>query len=143
LTLNSDTFLYKQWLKGHDNQVADSISRDNYYLNANTHCKFLYKTVPQQLPANFKIKPLPKDVFSFIISTLQQLPEDQPQSSQPKPSELARGNIGILSSIASDWETSTSMGFHRTRGTQYCHDFPKQSGLAPSLREIVNTWRKE
>ena len=30
LTLSSDICLYKQWLKGSDNQVADSLSRDSY-----------------------------------------------------------------------------------------------------------------
>ena len=37
ITLNADITLYKQWLKGSDNQVADSLSRDAYYLNASTH----------------------------------------------------------------------------------------------------------
>ena len=143
LTLKSDTVLYKQWLRGHDNMVADSLSRDNYYLNTNTHCKFLHKTVPQQLPPNFRIKPLPKEICSFITSILQQLPEDQPQSSQPKPSELARGNIGILTSIVSEWETFTLMDSHKNRKTLYCQDLPRQSGSVPSLKDIVSTWWKE
>ena len=46
LVLDSDTVLYKQWLKGKDNVVADSLSRDNYFMNANTHSLFLQSTVP-------------------------------------------------------------------------------------------------
>ena len=73
LILVSQTVLYKQLLKGQDNIVADSLSRDNYFMNTNTHTLFLKLTVPQQLPVNFKIKPLPKDICSLITSTLQQL----------------------------------------------------------------------
>ena len=102
LTLDSHTVLYKQWLKGQHNVVVDSLSRDNYYMNANTHTLFLKLTVPQQLPANFRIKTLPKEICSFIILTLQQLPDTQLQCSRQKPSELALGNTGILTSLASE-----------------------------------------
>ena len=62
LILDSQRVLYKQWLKGQDNVVADSLSRDNYFMNANTHTLFLKLTVPQQLLVNFKIKPLPREI---------------------------------------------------------------------------------
>ena len=47
LVLDANIVLYKQWLRGHDNLVADSLSRENYYLNANTHNNFLHKCIPQ------------------------------------------------------------------------------------------------
>ena len=80
ITLNADITSYKQWLKGSDNQVADSLSRYAYYLNANTHTKNLQHVIPQQLPPNFRIKPIPREISCFITSILQQLPETQQQS---------------------------------------------------------------
>ena len=117
LVLDSHTVLYKQWLKGQDNVVVDSLSRDNYFLNTNTHTLFLKLTVPQQLPANFKIKPLPKEISSYIISILQQLSDTQQQCSRPKPSELAHGNIGILTSIALELRVSSLKSIASTNRT--------------------------
>ena len=50
LTLNTDITLYKQWLKGTDNQVADNLPRDTFYVNPLTHEIFLDRAIPQQLP---------------------------------------------------------------------------------------------
>ena len=143
LTLDSDIVLYKQWLKGHDNVVADSLSRDHYYLNTNTHKQFLLETVPQQLPRNFSISPIPREISSFITSTLQKLPDGQLQSSRPKPSELARGNIGTLTSIASEWGTCSLIDSMNNSKTQSSQDLPKQSEAVPSLADILHSWWKE
>ena len=143
LVLDSNTVLYKQWLKGQDNVVADSLSRDNYYLSANTHTRFLQLTVPQQLPRNFAIRPVPREICYFITSILQQLPDTQPQSSLQKPSELAHGNIGILTSIASEWTANSSKGSIPMNRTSYYQDLHKQSGQVPSLKGIVGIWLKD
>ena len=143
ITLNADITLYKQWLKGSDNQVADSLSRDAYYLNANTHKKFLQHVIPHQLPPNFRIKPIPKEISCFITSILQQLPETQQQSSTPKPSEIALGNVGTLSYLASELQMSSSMDSPGINKTSSCPALPKQSGKAPSLKEITESWWKE
>ena len=143
LCLDSNTVLYKQWLKGQDNVVADSLSRDNYYLSANTHSRFLQLSVPQQLPKNIRIKPVPKEICSFITSILQQLPETQLQSSQPKPSELALGNIGQLTLVASELAASISKVSIPTIRTSYYQDLPKQLEQVPSLEEIVGIWLRD
>ena len=70
LTLNANITLYKQWLKGSDNQVADSLSRDAYYMDHKTHEIFLRHVTPQQLPHNFRIKPIPKEISCFITPIL-------------------------------------------------------------------------
>ena len=74
LVLDSNIVLYRQWFKGEENVVADSLSRDCYYLSSSTHQKFLNHVVPHQLPPNFKIQPVPKEISCFITSILQQLP---------------------------------------------------------------------
>ena len=143
LTLNADITLYKQWLKGADNQVADSLSRYAYYMNPNTHKQFLHHVIPQQLPQNFEIRPIPKEISCFITSILQQLPETQLQSSTPKPSELALGNIGTLSCIASGSQMSTWINSQGTSKISSHLVLPKQLDKAPSLKEIKDIWWKE
>ena len=143
LTLHADITLYKQWLKGAHNQVADSLSRDAYYMSPNTHKKILHYVVPQQLPPNFSIKPIPKEISCFITLILQQLPDTQQQSSIQKPSELALGNVGTLSCITSELPQSTWMGCHGTNKTSSCQDLPKQLEKAPSLKDVIQTWWKE
>ena len=134
----------KLWnVKGEENQVADSLSRDYYYMNPNSHEKILHMVVPQQLPPNFKIKPLPKEISSFITLILQQLPETQQQSSIPEPSELARGNIGILSYIASGSAVSSWKECPNFNKISSCQGSHRQLERAPSLKEIIQTWWKE
>ena len=48
LVLDSDSVLYTQWFKGEHNAVADSLSRDAYFLSSSSH-NFLFKTVPHIL----------------------------------------------------------------------------------------------
>ena len=43
-SLESNTVLYKQWFTGELNVVADSLSRNGYYLEAETHKSFLVST---------------------------------------------------------------------------------------------------
>ena len=143
LTLQADITLYKQWLKGDHNQVADSLSRDAYFLSYNSHKKFLHFVVPQQLPPNFSTKPIPKEVSCYITSILQLLPEIQQQLVIQKPSELARGNVGTLSFIASELYQSSWMECQYTKRASSCQHLPQQLGRDPSLEEIVETWWKE
>ena len=112
-------------------------------MSYNSHKKLLHFVVSQQLPPNFKIKPIPKEVSCFITSLLQQMPESQQQSVIQKPSEFARGNVGILSSIALELQQSSWMGCQHTKGILSCQPLPKQLERAPSLKEIVGTWWKE
>ena len=67
LTLSSDICLYKQCLKGSYNQVADSLSRDSYYIPPKAPKYFLHSVIPHQLPQNYCIKPLPREISSFIM----------------------------------------------------------------------------
>ena len=60
LVLYSNTTVYRQWFRGADNTVADSLSRDTYYLSNSTHEKQFILTAPTQVPENFKIRPVPK-----------------------------------------------------------------------------------
>ena len=142
LTLNSETVLYKQWLKGSHNVLADSLSRDFYFLDTNSHELFLKNTVPSQIPKNFQIKQVPKEIDLFALSMLQKLPETKQWLKPLKPSELAVGNTGILSSIASGLTMFSSTVFQRNCNTQSSQGSDKQCEKVPSLQEIMDNWWK-
>ena len=123
--------------------MADSLSRDAYFMNPHIHKVFLQRTVPQQLPQNFTLRPVPREISYFITSILQQLPETQQQSSTSKPSKLLLGNMGILFCIVSKLKISSwtnSVGISKISSCQALH---RQLERAPSLEEIMGNWWKE
>jgi len=68
-TIEKNCCISTQWFPGDDNNVADCLSRDfhlsNYQLTA-----LLRHFVPDQLPNNFVIKPIPNKISSIIASLL-------------------------------------------------------------------------
>ena len=144
LVLEADVVLYRQWFRGIDNTVADSLSRDSYFLPHTTHQSFLQTTVPHQLPQEFKIQPIPNRISSFLSSTLLQLPV-QPQRSCPqKPSELALGQRGVISSYKLESLPFSLRDSAASRETSSSQHLPKPPGRPPSLEEIeLNWWREQ
>ena len=142
--LQAEAVLYRQWFRGEDNVVADSLSRDCYYLSPAAHENFLLTTVPSQLPQNFRILPVPAEISSFVSSTLEQLPVQPLRFRPQKPSELAHSEIGALSSIASDWRTrSTLTSSPISRKTSSWPPSPKPSEKHPSLQDLERIWWRE
>jgi hypothetical protein len=144
LVLDSETVLYKQWFRGEDNVVADSLSRDLHYLSPSTHEKFLHLTVSPQLPDNFRILPVPAEISCFIMSTLLLLPVKQRRLLPQKPSDLARGNTGILSYLAlGSTNPRSSAVSTSSSGTSSCPPSPKLSEKVLSLHDLKNIWWRE
>ena len=144
MILHSNTLLYRQWFRGKENVVADSLSRDLYYLSSATHTRFLHLSAPSQLPDNFQIQPLPDRISSFITSVLQPLPVLKQRSIPQSPSDLALGNTGILSYILSDLKhPCSSMDVKTSRKILSCLPLPKPLEKELSLQEITSTWWKE
>ena len=77
LVLDSNATIYRQWFPGVENVVADSLSRDAYFLQSNTHEFLLNSSVSNQVPKDFKIRPVPNEICCFITSTLLLLPVQQ------------------------------------------------------------------
>ena len=144
IVLQANAMLYTQWFAGKQNDAADSLSRDCYFLSPNTHKKFLLATIPQQLPQHFRIKPVPAEICSFITSTLEQLPVKKQRLIPQKPSELALGNVGILSCLASgSIPPCISTASQSSKGTSSFLPSARQSEKPPSHQEIRNKWWKE
>jgi hypothetical protein len=89
LVLTTNTTLYRQWFRGADNIVADSLSRDAYFLSNKTHEIFLQHSATLQSSKGFRILPVPKEICCFDTSVLLPLPVKQHWLMQQKPSKLA------------------------------------------------------
>ena len=109
IILQAKACLYSQWFAGVINVGSDSLSRDCIII-------FLLQNYAHtQVLKNLNIKPLPKDIVSFIGSTLQQLSVQQYRLKQAKISEFLRGVAGTLSLSVSDMNIAfTSMAFKKS-----------------------------
>ena len=143
LVLESNAVLYRQWFKGAENTVADSLSRDAYFLPCHTHQQFLSQTTPHQVPPNFKVSQVPSKISSFISSTLLLLPVQQQRLVRPKPSELALGHPGILSSYKLESLPHSLRGSPDSNKISSCQRLHKQPAKPPSLKEIEQSWWRE
>ena len=144
LVLESKTMLYRQWFAGELNVVADSLSRDAYYLSQQSHTSFLHSVASPQLPQNFHISPVPTEICYFISSMLEQLPVKELRLLPQKPSETALGNAGILLSLESEHLPSCILThYQHSRKTSSCPPSHKPSENVLSHKDITNIWLKE
>jgi hypothetical protein len=144
LVLETNTTLYRQWFKGENNTVVDSLSRDTYFLPHASQTKFLQKLSYSQLPINFKILPVPREICSFVMLILQLLPMKQQQLIPQKPSKLVLSNAGLLSCLALDLEESIltgSQSFNKTSSSQLL--LKLCVNITITLQEIEEIWSKE
>ena len=135
--------LYHQWFKGKDNVLADSLSRDGYIFSNDSHKKIINLTIPSQVPPNFSISPLPKEICSFISSTLLLMPTKKQRLLPQKPSELVLLNAGAVSSLASTSTISSLTVSPDSNKTSSCPHLLKPCEKPPSLIQIKQNWWKE
>lgn len=141
LVLESGIVLYRQWFRGKDNIVADSLSRDLYFMSSHVHILFLRHVASTQIPKNFNIKQVPNKICSFITSMLRLLPVNTRRLKEPSPSETALLHRGKLSSLVSELQAqNSSMDSHSSNETSSCQHSQQQSEKAPSLEEIKQIW---
>ena len=139
--LEAEACLYSQWFAGVQNVAFDSISRDCLYLSPDAHVAMLKHYVPKQTPANLVLRPLPKEIVSWIGSLLQRLPVLTRRSVKPKPSELLLGVVGTTSSSESAFiKAFSSTGFPRSAKISSCQHLLKQCVKQPSVEEIRSLW---
>jgi hypothetical protein len=73
LLLDAPVILYSQWFAGKDNGTSNVLSHDAH-LTATALTELLHSSIPEQVPLNFSICPLPPAIYSWLIS----LPWSQP-----------------------------------------------------------------
>jgi hypothetical protein len=108
-TLEQGVCLYTQWFPGKDNWVADLLSR-YFQLSHQKLTEFILSNAPysQQVPANFKVRPLPKEITSEIYFWLRQAPPRKASQPLPPRSPTPHGSAGSSSSTPSDCPTTPS-----------------------------------
>jgi hypothetical protein len=74
ILLNSNCCLYSQHIAGARNNVADALSRKND-LQDTALTQFILSTYPSQVPISFHIKPLHKEIHSWLTSWLHSCKE--------------------------------------------------------------------
>ena len=121
--------LFSQWFPGEENDVADSLSRD-HHLSVPQLTHSLSSSVPSQLSPNFLIKPLPKEISSWLICLMQQSTPTTQLLKEPTRSKLARGMPGICTSPPLDSNTiySSTASTH-VNASESSELSPRPSGL--------------
>lgn len=72
--LDNQCCLYSQWFAGEENLVSDCLPCI-FHLPDETPTLLIKSSIPSQLPFSLKLNPLPKEIISWLINLLQNLPE--------------------------------------------------------------------
>ena len=107
LLLEAQVVLYSQWFPGAENGTADVLSRDTH-LSTSELTQLLVSNVPEQVPPNFAICPLPAVASSWLISLLRSQPPTGASKKEPTRSTIWLGRGGKPGSIPSSCETTSS-----------------------------------
>ena len=143
LVLEAEAVLYRQWMAGEFNVIADSLSRDSLFLNPDSHKFFLETLLPFQLPDYFHLKVVPQEIVSFISSTLALLPENEQRWKEPRPSEILLGSVGKdfcqKSECKSIYSLKECLHSRKTSCSALSHKLLEK---LPSLQETLTSWSK-
>ena len=141
IILDAEACLYSQWFAGTQNVATDSISRDCIFLSPEAHVAMLKHYIPKQTPANLVLKPLPKEISSWIGSLLQRMPVQKRRLVKPKPSELLLGVVGTTTSSESAFlKRFSSTDFPNSAKTLSSQFLLKQCEKQPSVAGIRQLW---
>ena len=139
--IRSESMLYTQWFPGKDNLVADSLSRD-LHLPPNVLTNLLSSSIPEQLPPQFSLSPLPKELDSWLSSTLAKLPANSRPLPPHKTSELEAGPAGTPSYTKLVSNTTPSSPPSHTHGptTSSSQPLPKRCARQVSREDPSAPW---
>ena len=96
--IRRDSSLYSQHVPGKHNIIADSLSRD-LHIPPLTLTNILCRTLPTQIPPNFRIISPPKATISWMLSLLR----SEIKSPEP-PRAPTRSRLGVLTSGRDFWK---------------------------------------
>ena len=100
--------LQAEHIPGSDNNVSDLLSR-RFDLSDDELTSLLRSSYPNQIPSNFVIKPLPKEVTCWLSSVAQKPPESSSENLKPATrKETEPGAVGSNSSDPQDSLTTPS-----------------------------------
>ena len=135
--LNHNCKDYSQWFPGIDNNVADSLSRDLHLPNY-TLTQLFHYLIPEQIPQNFKISPLPHKMESVLSLTLQKLPEEMQLLERHKTSKLSCGAAGLnFSKVSASDMTSSFQNYQKDNKQSLSQPLPRQSNQENFLETVI------
>ena len=100
--IEADSTLYSQHVAGKQNFIADSLSRD-YHISTVTLTKTFVSLFPDQIPSNFRIMTLPKEITSWLYSL-----KDFSIVKMASPQEHNPSKLGVLLAGVDSYEQLTS-----------------------------------
>lgn len=97
LLFQKEASLYSEHVKGEDNLIADSLSRDFHWSDTEilTH---LSSQCTQQVPSTLHLRPIPRKISCWIVSVLDSLTPKTGLLPVPKPSSFATSRSTAISS---------------------------------------------
>jgi len=107
LLMDHDSCVYSQWFAGEENELTDSLSRD-HHLSDSALLALLHSRIPEQIPKDFKICPLPQELVSKVTTWLHNLPASTRLPGTPLRSKLATGATGSGTSRPSNSKMTPS-----------------------------------
>jgi hypothetical protein len=139
LVLDHGCVLASQWFPGKENIVSDCLSRD-HHLNDADLTRLLVSNVPDQVPQDWHISPLPPELLWRTTRALLTLPASTQSPKVPTRSELATGAGTLNTSTQSSW-TTTSTSNHCPRSTELVSSVPslQPTGTCVSAPTIFQT----
>ena len=123
--VSHETSLYSQHIKGTENIIADSLSRD-FHKSDQTLTNIFNQILPQHTEASFLIKQLSKKVISWIslLAAASTLPTASPKPLRPI--SLATGEDAAHSSNTQESQTNSWKESHKRRKQSWCNYSPPQ-----------------
>ena len=143
LFINNDIKEYSQWFEGKKNQVADALSRE--FERSDTELTDILRSLfPSQLPQHFKIVPLPKEISSWLTSSLQKLPVKEQLQETHTRAKLDHGDDTYCTSNRSDSDMmSTSTPLQEPNEIGSCALSPWLCGRRGFQDQLMTNWLKE
>ena len=134
--MNHEIRDYSQWFPGIENDMADALSREKDLSDAEL-TKLLHLTVPSQVPENFEIVPLPKEISSWLISTLRKMPVQELYREEHKKTTLGLGSVGGSTASPPDSNTTPSSPPFRANNEFSSSAPSRQPSATLDLRESL------
>jgi hypothetical protein len=108
MVMEHDCALVSQWFPGDQNDLSDSLSRDTD-LPAPVLTHLFHSSIPDQVPSNFSICPLPPELCCRLETWLLSLPAPTQSQSAPLRSKLRTGATTLSSFATSTSPTTPSL----------------------------------
>ena len=128
MLLDNNSSLYSQHIKGKNNVIADSLSRDFHHDDLTLISK-LYSTYNDQMPRHFTIFQIPAEIISWIESLALRLTATTELLEQHEKSNLDTLSAGKDFSPNVLSKTHTSLNSHKLKEVRSSVLLQTQSGI--------------